>query len=337
EWDNPYLTMDFTFEADIVRSLGKIAAKGHLSKGAKPVHWCTDCGSALAEAEVEYEDKHSPAIDVRFKVIDEEAFFASCHHLPEHQGEGPLSVVIWTTTPWTLPANQGVALNPELEYAIVQCEIDGNQERLVVAEVLLKDVMLRYGAGEHHVIAYCKGNALEKQTLQHPFYDRQVPIILADHVTTAAGTGAVHTAPGHGQDDYVVGMKYGLPVDNPVDNNGVFLPSTEFFAGEHVFSANDHVVEILKEKGQLARHENVLHSYPHCWRHKTPIIFRATPQWFIAMDKNQLREQALNEVKRVDWIPDWGQARIESMIEGRPDWCISRQRTWGVPIAFFVH
>ena len=337
EWDNPYLTMDFTFEADIVRSLGKIAAKGHLSKGAKPVHWCTDCGSALAEAEVEYEDKHSPAIDVRFKVIDEEAFFASCHHLPEHQGEGPLSVVIWTTTPWTLPANQGVALNPELEYAIVQCEIDGNQERLVVAEVLLKDVMLRYGAGEHHVIAYCKGNALEKQTLQHPFYDRQVPIILADHVTTDAGTGAVHTAPGHGQDDYVVGMKYGLPVDNPVDNNGVFLPSTEFFAGEHVFSANDHVVEILKEKGQLARHESVLHSYPHCWRHKTPIIFRATPQWFISMDKNQLREQALNEVKRVDWIPDWGQARIESMIEGRPDWCISRQRTWGVPIAFFVH
>lgn len=337
EWDNPYLTMDFAFEADIVRSLGKIAAKGHLSKGSKPVHWCTDCGSALAEAEVEYEDKHSPAIDVRFKVIDEQAFFASCHHLPEHQGEGPLSVVIWTTTPWTLPANQGVALNPELEYAIVQCEIDGNQERLVVAEVLLKDVMSRYGAGEHHIIAYCKGSALEKQLLQHPFYDRQVPIILADHVTTDAGTGAVHTAPGHGQDDYVVGMKYGLPVDNPVDSNGVFLPSTEFFAGEHVFSANDHVVEILKEKGQLARHENVLHSYPHCWRHKTPIIFRATPQWFIAMDKNQLREQALNEVKRVDWIPDWGQARIESMIEGRPDWCISRQRTWGVPIAFFVH
>lgn len=337
EWDNPYLTMDFAFEADIVRSLGKIAAKGHLSKGSKPVHWCTDCGSALAEAEVEYEDKHSPAIDVRFKVIDEQAFFASCHHLPEHQGEGPLSVVIWTTTPWTLPANQGVALNPELEYAIVQCAIDGNQERLVVAEVLLKDVMSRYGAGEHHIIAYCKGSALEKQLLQHPFYDRQVPIILADHVTTDAGTGAVHTAPGHGQDDYVVGMKYGLPVDNPVDSNGVFLPSTEFFAGEHVFSANDHVVEILKEKGQLARHENVLHSYPHCWRHKTPIIFRATPQWFIAMDKNQLREQALNEVKRVDWIPDWGQARIESMIEGRPDWCISRQRTWGVPIAFFVH
>ena len=337
EWDNPYLTMDFAFEADVVRSLGKIAAKGHLSQGAKPVHWCTDCGSALAEAEVEYEDKHSPAIDVRFKVIDEESFFASCHHVPECHGKGPLSVVIWTTTPWTLPANQGIALNPELEYAIVQCEIEGKQERLVVAEVLLKDVMLRYDAGEHHVIAYCKGSALEKQLLQHPFYDRQVPIILGDYVTTDAGTGAVHTAPGHGQDDYVVGMKYGLPIDNPVDSNGVFLASTEFFAGEHVFSANEHVLEVLKEKGALAHHEAILHSYPHCWRHKTPIIFRATPQWFISMDKKHLREQALNEVKRVEWIPDWGQARIESMIEGRPDWCISRQRTWGVPIAFFVH
>lgn len=337
EWDNPYLTMDFAFEADIIRSLGKVAAKGHLAKGAKPVHWCTDCGSALAEAEVEYEDKHSPAIDVRFQVVDEEAVMASCHNVPEHHGEGPLSVVIWTTTPWTLPANQAVALNSELEYVVVQCEIDGKQERLIVAEVLLKDAMLRYGAGEHHVIAYCKGSALENQLLQHPFYDRHVPIVLADHVTTDAGTGAVHTAPGHGQDDYVVGMKYGLEVDNPVDGNGVFLPNTEFFAGEHVFSANEHVVEVLKEKGKLARHESVLHSYPHCWRHKTPIIFRATPQWFISMDKNKLREQALTEVQRVQWIPDWGQARIESMIEGRPDWCISRQRTWGVPIAFFIH
>ena len=337
EWDNPYLTMDFAFEADIVRSLGKIAAKGHLTKGSKPVHWCTDCGSALAEAEVEYEDKHSPAIDVRFQVIDEAAFMASCHNVPDHHGEGDLSIVIWTTTPWTLPANQGVAVNPELEYAVVQCEIDGKKERLVVAEVLLKDTMLRYGAGEHHVLAYCKGDALNKQLLQHPFYDRQVPIILGDHVTTDAGTGAVHTAPGHGQDDYVVGMRNGLPVDNPVDGNGVFLPSTEFFAGEHVFSANEHVLEVLKEKGKLAHHEAVFHSYPHCWRHKTPIIFRATPQWFISMNQNKLREQALAEVKQVQWIPDWGQARIESMIEGRPDWCISRQRTWGVPIAFFIN
>jgi isoleucyl-tRNA synthetase len=337
DWDKPYLTMDYAFEADIVRSLGKISTKGHLSKGAKPVHWCTDCGSALAEAEVEYEDKHSPAIDVRFQVIDEGAFMESCHHVPEHEGAGPLSVVIWTTTPWTLPANQGVALNPELEYAVVQCEKDGQKERLVIAEVLLKDAMLRYDIENYHVIAYCKGAALENQLLQHPFYARQVPIILGDHVTTDAGTGAVHTAPGHGQDDYVVGLKYGLPVDNPVGNNGVFLPNTELFAGEHVFSANDHVLTVLEEKGRLVHQEAILHSYPHCWRHKTPIIFRATPQWFISMDKNGLREQALNEVKRAAWIPEWGQARIESMMENRPDWCISRQRTWGVPIAFFVH
>ena len=337
DWDQPYLTMDFNFEANIVRALGKIAAKGHLSKGAKPVHWCTDCGSALAEAEVEYEDKHSPAIDVRFTVIDEPAFMACCHHAPEHEGKGRLSVVIWTTTPWTLPANQAVALNPDLEYAVVQCEINGASERLVVAEQLLKDVALRYGIGEHHIIGYGKGSAFEHQLLQHPFYDRQVPIILGDHVTTDAGTGAVHTAPGHGQEDYVVGMKYGLPVDNPVGNNGVFLPNTELFAGLHVFTANDKVLEVLRERGKLLHHHALLHSYPHCWRHKTPIIFRATPQWFIAMDKNRLRETALNEIKQVDWIPEWGEARIESMIVNRPDWCISRQRTWGVPIAFFVH
>ncbi len=337
DWDNPYLTMDYAFEADIVRSLGKIALKGHLAKGSKPVHWCTDCGSALAEAEVEYEDKHSPAIDVRFQVVDEQAFLAGCHHAPEHMGEGPLSVIIWTTTPWTLPANQGVALNPELEYAVVQCEINGQQERIVLAEVLLKDAMLRYGIEDYHVIAYCKGETLNKQMLQHPFYDRQVPIILGDHVTTDAGTGAVHTAPGHGQEDYVVGMKNGLPVDNPVDGNGVFLPSTPIFAGEHVFSANEHVLEVLKDEGKLLHHEAMLHSYPHCWRHKTPIIFRATPQWFVSMEQNKLRELTLSEVNKVQWIPDWGQARIKSMLEGRPDWCISRQRTWGVPIAFFVN
>jgi isoleucyl-tRNA synthetase len=337
DWEHPYLTMDFAFEADIVRSLGKISQNGHIAKGAKPVHWCTDCGSALAEAEVEYEDKHSPAVDVRFEVVDEAGFLSRCHHAPEHEGAGPLSVVIWTTTPWTLPANQGVALNSELEYSVVQCEKDGNKERLVVAEALLKDVMLRYNIENYHVIAYCKGAALEHQLLQHPFYSRQVPIVLGDHVTTEAGTGAVHTAPGHGQDDYVVGLKYGLPVDNPVGNDGVFLPSTEIFAGEHVFSANAHVLEVLEQQGKLLHHVAILHSYPHCWRHKTPIIFRATPQWFISMNKNKLREQALAEVKRVAWIPEWGQARIEGMMEGRPDWCVSRQRTWGVPITFFVH
>ena len=333
DWDNPYLTMDFAFEADIVRSLGKITQKGHVVAGAKPVHWCTDCGSALAEAEVEYEDKHSPAIDVRFQVVDESAFMGLCHHALEHEGHGLLSVVIWTTTPWTLPANQGVALSPDLEYVVVQCET----ERLVVAEALLKDTMLRYGNDNYHVIGYCKGSAWEYQLLQHPFYDRQVPVILGDHVTVEAGTGAVHTAPGHGQDDYIVGKKYGLPIDNPVGGDGVFLSNTEFFAGEHVFNANNHVLEVLESKGKLVHQQAILHSYPHCWRHKTPIIFRATPQWFISMNQNGLRKKALSEVKRVNWIPEWGQARIESMIEGRPDWCISRQRTWGVPITFFIH
>ncbi len=333
DWQNPYLTMDFAFEADIVRSLGKITQKGHMAAGAKPVHWCTDCGSALAEAEVEYEDKHSPAIDVRFKVVDEAAFMNLCHHAPAHEGQGDLSVVIWTTTPWTLPANQGVALNLDLEYVIVQCAT----ERLVVAEALLKDSLLRFGIEEYHVIGYCKGSAWEFQLLEHPFYDRKVPIVLGEHVTTEAGTGAVHTAPGHGQDDYIVGMKYGLPIDNPVGADGVFLSTTELFAGEHVFNANAHVLEVLESKGKLVHHHALLHSYPHCWRHKTPIIFRATPQWFIAMNKNHLRDLALSEVKRVAWIPDWGQARIESMIDGRPDWCVSRQRTWGVPITFFIH
>ncbi|HSN22957.1 MAG TPA: isoleucine--tRNA ligase, partial [Methylomicrobium sp.] len=335
DWQRPYLTMDFAFEANIIRALGKIAARGHLTKGAKPVHWCTDCGSALAEAEVEYEDKHSPAIDVRFEVVDPAAFLSNCHHVSE--GEGPLSVVIWTTTPWTLPANQGVALNPELDYAVVQCEKDGVKERLVIAEALLKDAMSRYDIDNPQVIAYCKGAALEHQLLHHPFYIRQVPIILGDHVTTDAGTGAVHTAPGHGQEDYVAGIKYGLPVDNPVGADGVFLPNTELFAGEHVFKANAHVLEVLESKGKLLHNHAIEHSYPHCWRHKTPIIFRATPQWFISMEKNQLRKTALAEIKRVTWIPDWGQARIESMLNSRPDWCISRQRTWGVPITFFVH
>ncbi len=330
DWENPYLTMDFAFEADIVRSLGRIAANGHIVKGAKPVHWCTDCGSALAEAEVEYEDKHSPAIDVRFAAVDSADFLLN---FSSSQGHGKVSVVIWTTTPWTLPANQGVAINPDLTYVLVQ----HHEERLVIAQDLLESAMHRYGNLNHTVLAECEGRALENQLLQHPFYDRQVPIILGDHVTTDAGTGAVHTAPAHGQEDYVVGRVYDLPVDCPVGGDGVFLPNVEIFAGEHVFKANAHVLEVLHERGALVHQQTLLHSYPHCWRHHTPIIFRATPQWFISMNQNKLREQALVEVKKVAWIPEWGQARIETMMENRPDWCISRQRTWGVPIAFFVH
>src|SRR3569832_1588119 len=245
----------------------------HREIGALPI-------APHAEAEVEYEDKTSPAIDVRFAVAEEQALFTRCHYVPEHPGHGPVSIVIWTTTPWTLPANQAVAVHPELEYVVVQTPT----ERLVLAEALMKQAMVRYDVEDYRVIATCLGADLEGLKLLHPFYAREVPVIIGDHVTTDAGTGAVHTAPGHGQEDYVVGLRYGLPVENPVGNDGVFLPGAELFAGEHVFKANDHVIEVLKAMGALVHHEALRHSYPHCWRHKTPIFFRATPQWFIRMD-----------------------------------------------------
>ncbi|MFQ5995800.1 MAG: isoleucine--tRNA ligase [Acidiferrobacterales bacterium] len=337
DWDHPYLTMDYSFEADIVRALGRVVTGGHVYKGYKPVHWCADCGSALAEAEVEYIDKTSPTIDVRFDVVDEEQFLARCQHAPghEHEGEGPISVIIWTTTPWTLPANHAVALNPQLDYALVQTHTERGSERWLLAEALMKDAMLRYGIDQYRVIAYCRGADLEDLRLRHPFYDRVVPLILGDHVTIEAGTGAVHTAPGHGLEDYLMGVRYDLPIDNPVGEDGKFLPRTEFFAGEHVSEANDHIIEVLKECGALVHAEAFEHSYPHCWRHRTPIIFRGTSQWFIAMDK--LRGSALRAIAKTRWIPEWGRARIEGMVENRPDWCISRQRSWGVPITLFVH
>ena len=337
DWANPYLTMDFRFEADIIRALGRIIANGHVQQGSKPVHWCIDCGSALAEAEVEYADKQSIAIDVRFEVLDPEALEVRCHSSPNGCGEGPAYVAIWTTTPWTLPANQAVALNPELEYVIVQVESGSHKERLIVAEGLLKDTMDRWGFEHHRVMGYGRGVDFEGLKLRHPFYDREVPVILGEHVTLEAGTGAVHTAPGHGLDDYIVGQRYHLPVDNPVGGDGRFLPGTPLFAGENVFKANETVVETLKAHGSLLLEQRFTHSYPHCWRHKTPIIFRATPQWFISMERRGLREAALREIRQVAWTPEWGRSRIEGMVQGRPDWCISRQRTWGVPIPLLVH
>jgi len=341
DWEHPYLTMDFGCEADIIRALCRIIANGHLQQGYKPVHWCTDCRSALAEAEVEYADKVSSAVDVRFRVPDAESLFARCRDLPagrgDDWGDGPLAVVIWTTTPWTLPANRAVALNPELEYLVVQTEGAHGRERLILAEGLLHATMDRYGIEDYHVLGHGRGDAFEGIRLRHPFYDREVPIILGEHVTLDAGTGAVHTAPGHGLEDYVVGLGYGLAVDNPVGGDGRFLPDTPRFAGEQVFAADAQVVQVLEAEGALLQEARLSHSYPHCWRHKSPVIFRATPQWFIAMDRQGLREAALREIAEVRWVPDWGQSRIDGMVRNRPDWCISRQRAWGVPIPLLVH
>ncbi|HCW46894.1 MAG TPA: isoleucine--tRNA ligase, partial [Erwiniaceae bacterium] len=331
DWEHPYLTMNFQTEANIIRALAKIIGNGHLHKGAKPVHWCLDCRSALAEAEVEYYDKTSPSIDVMFNATDAAAVAAK---FGASSVQGPISLVIWTTTPWTMPANRAISLHPEFEYQLVQIE----GRALILAKDLVESVMKRAGVSEWTVLGSTTGATLELMRFQHPFLAFDVPVVLGEHVTLDAGTGAVHTAPGHGPDDYVIGQKYGLETANPVGPDGCYLPGTyPELDGVNVFKANDMIVELLRSKAALLHVEKLHHSYPHCWRHKTPIIFRATPQWFVSMDQKGLRAQSLKEIKGVQWIPDWGQARIESMVENRPDWCISRQRTWGVPMALFVH
>ncbi len=333
-WDQPYRTMDFRFEADMLRTLARIVENGHLARGVKPVHWCFDCGSALAEAEIEYADKASPAIDVAFDAVDPNA-------MANVFGVNPLdaivSVPIWTTTPWTLPANLAVTLHAEFDYALIEALPRADRRVLiVVAEALVEEVAKRYGIDAPIILGRAKGAELERQMLRHCFYDRQVPVILGDHVTAESGTGAVHTAPGHGQEDFVVGQKYGIGVLNPVGSNGVFVPGTELVEGQHVWKANDFIIALLHERGVLLAVKKITHSYPHCWRHKTPVAFRTTPQWFISMEQAGLRADALEAIKQVSWMPDWGEERISLMVKNRPDWCISRQRTWGVPIAIFI-
>ena len=342
DWEHPYRTMDFRYEADILRALAMIHANGHVTRGFKPVHWCFDCGSALAEAEIEYQDKDSPAIDVAYDALDPVALAAKFGVTVG--ADAIVAVPIWTTTPWTLPASLAVTLGPELEYALVEGpQRDGKRVLLVVADALAEKALSRYGVEQVHVLGRARGATLEHLLLRHPFYDREIPLILGDHVSAEDGTGAVHTAPGHGMEDFTVGKAYGL-VDrytaaelNPVGGNGVYLEGTPLFAGQHIWKANDAIVELLRTRGVLLAAAKIRHSYPHCWRHKTPVAFRTTPQWFIGMQTAGLRTAALDSIRRdVRWYPSWGEERIAGMVEGRPDWCISRQRTWGVPIAFFV-
>ncbi len=336
DWEHPYLTMDFRTEADIIRALGKIYEQGYLYQGSKPVHWCVDCGSALAEAEVEYEDRNSPAIDVAFAVEDTALLAQAAGVKPF---DGPAYAVIWTTTPWTLPANEAVSVHPDLDYVLVRSA----RGLLILAQELAAACLARCTLEQQDIVARFKGAALEHLKLKHPFYDKQVPVILGDHVTLEAGTGLVHTAPAHGLEDYVVGARYKLPVENPVGGDGRFYDKTPLFGGLTVWKANDAVIETLTANDRLLHFEKIKHSYPHCWRHKTPIIFRATSQWFIGMDSKvksggqTLREIALQAVEATAFFPGWGRARLESMIRNRPDWCVSRQRNWGVPMALFVH
>ncbi|HEY6457697.1 MAG TPA: isoleucine--tRNA ligase [Steroidobacteraceae bacterium] len=339
DWDHPYLTMDSRYEAHQLRVLGRIIANGHVYQGVKPVHWCFDCRSALAEAEVEYQDHTSVAIDVAFRVLDNRDLEARIGAPAGSLGATPTDIVIWTTTPWSLPANQAVALNADFDYVLVHTP----GRNLILALQLAEACVARYGLLTDDAVeaelpkASFKGRVLEHLRVAHPFQPYAVPVILGDHVTADAGTGAVHTAPAHGQEDFAVARRYNLAVPNPTGNDGRFLPGTPLVGGMKLEEGGKLIVATMRGNGTLIHDEAYVHSYPHCWRHHSPVVFRTTPQWFISMDRGDLRANALRDIHEVKWTPAWGEQRISGMIADRPDWCISRQRTWGVPLALFVH
>lgn len=328
EWNTPYLTMHPEYEAEVLRYLGKFFASENIYKGKKPVHWCAHCRTALAEAEIEYKDRESPSIYVKFPMISDLS-----EKFPVLKGK-KISVLIWTTTPWTLPANLAIAFHPDFEYTAF--ESDG--EVYISAKRLVPVLAEELGFNQTKELVTFLGKEVEGLKAKHPFIDRESVFVLADYVTLDQGTGCVHTAPGHGHEDYLTGVKYNLDIYTPVDNEGNFTPQVEKYAGMNVFESNKIINQDMAKDRSLLKEDKIVHSYPHCWRCKNPVIFRATAQWFISMDKNDLRKKALAEIKNITWIPYWGEERIANMVEARPDWCISRQRTWGVPIpAFYCH